>query len=120
MNWVVTKRRTHGEVKLVRWVVLVEGRTRGICECWDEGSAQKIALFLNMAPKMFKEIANALNAWYPSAKDWDSKEEVAARARLYDFFLTLEEVEDDFPSIGKSEASETPAVQKNPNIGKKD
>jgi len=49
MKWTFTKRNYHGEeaAALIRWVVHVEGQTRGICECWDEKSALLISQLLN-------------------------------------------------------------------------
>ncbi len=47
--FVVTKRNYHGEeaAKMIRWVVHREGKPRGICECWTEGDADRIAAALN-------------------------------------------------------------------------
>lgn len=49
MKWVAVKRKYHGEeaAAMVRWVVGVEGQTRGICECWDGEQAQAIADLMN-------------------------------------------------------------------------
>ena len=50
MKWVATKRNYHGQeaAEMIRWVVHKEGKTRGICECWDGDQAQEIADLLNV------------------------------------------------------------------------
>ncbi len=47
--FVVTKRNYHGEeaAKMIRWVVHRAGQTRGICECWTAGDAERITAALN-------------------------------------------------------------------------
>ena len=53
--WIYTKRNYHGGEKLersfpwvgIRWVVHREGELRGVCECWDEESAERICAALN-------------------------------------------------------------------------
>jgi hypothetical protein len=53
--WTVTRRNYHGVEKMesafpwvgIRWVVVREGETRGICECWSAEEAEQVAAALN-------------------------------------------------------------------------
>lgn len=48
MKWIAVKRSYHGADEVHRpWIVMQEGQTRGICECWDEDAAKGIAGALN-------------------------------------------------------------------------
>jgi len=53
-RWVAVRRNYHGEEAgcLIRWVVHREGELRGICECWDEESAKRIADLLDYDQEM--------------------------------------------------------------------
>jgi hypothetical protein len=47
-GWRVTKQKSHADgIVLVRWIVHRPGELRGICECWEESDAQRIAVALN-------------------------------------------------------------------------
>jgi len=47
MYWKITKRNDWKDGSCTtRWVVHKEGEERGICECWNEGDAERIAAAL--------------------------------------------------------------------------
>lgn len=49
MSWKAVKRTYHGADEAFRpWIVMREGDTRGICDCWDEAGALQIADALNL------------------------------------------------------------------------
>lgn len=48
MIWEVTKRNDwHESGRVKRWIVHRADKLQGICECWDEGNAERIAEALN-------------------------------------------------------------------------
>ena len=63
-DFIVTKRNYHGEEAeaLIRWVVHRPGELRGVCECWDEETADRISAALNgsLASELMDDFARLI------------------------------------------------------------
>jgi hypothetical protein len=51
------KRTYHGADEVHRpWIVIREGETRGICECWEQRDAEMIADAMNIRDKVAEKV----------------------------------------------------------------
>jgi hypothetical protein len=55
--WKAVKRSYHGADEVHRpWIVIQEGETRGICECWKQRHAEIIADAMNIREKVAEKV----------------------------------------------------------------